>query len=159
MSCGRTRQLEAMVAGEVPQSLARELRLHALGCSRCRHELNWLESEQTLFRQRASREEVALLWAGVTLSPSAPAAPRAWGRVLVALAASLLVLLAAGRVVLRPAPHSELAAPGAMPSVDSVLQSLEAQSVDVDELCSLGGPGSPGFHCGAPVPASLLASR
>ena len=157
MSCGRTVKLEALVAGELPQAQARELRTHALGCSRCRHELNWLESEQALFRQRASREEVAQLWAGVVTRAAPRATPRAWSRVLVALAASLLLVLAAGRVVLTAGGDG---ASTPMVPVDAEhLQSVLAQSVDLDERCSLGAPGSPGFHCAAPLPASLLASR
>ena len=75
---------------------------------------------------------------------------------LVAVAASLLAVLALGRVVVSgdqaPSIHP-------VPVTAESLQSVLAQSVDVDERCSLGGPGSPGFHCAAPLPASLLASR
>jgi anti-sigma factor RsiW len=157
MSCGRTAKLEALVAGELPVAPARELRAHAAACSRCRHELNWLESEQALFRQRAGREEVAHLWAGVVTRSGGKTAPRAWGRVLVAVAASLLVLLAGGRLVVSNASHPGAPAQADVPA--EALQSVLAQSFDVDERCSLGGPGSPGFHCAAPLPASLLASR
>jgi len=156
MSCGRTSKLEALVLGELPQPAARELRLHARSCSRCRHELNWLESEQTLFRQRAGREEVAHLWAGV-MARSPVKAPRAWSRVLVAIAASALVVLAGGRVVLTVAHHASHT-DFAIGQQSEALESFGTASAGGD-LCSMGGPGSPGFHCSAPLPASVLASR
>jgi len=156
MSCGRTQRLESLVAGELSQAEARDLKSHALSCSRCRHELNWLESEQALFRQRASREEVAQLWAGV-VARGPVRAQRPWSRVLVAVAASLLVVLAGGRLMLGATHHAtHTDHPAVMQS--EALQSFGDPPPD-DEQCSIAGPGSPGFHCSAPVPASLLASR
>jgi len=154
--CGKTNHLEAMVAGELGTTFERELRAHATTCTRCRHELNWLESERRLFRQRASREEVSELWQGVAqrsgLRPGRP-----WVRVMVALAACLLVVLGLGRLSVsshRPQPVNELSG-GVSDWSEGGFSSLESAE---PAACSTLPEGL-GFHCGPAVPASFVASR
>lgn len=163
MSCGRSHLLEALVAGELSGSGEAELRQHAKRCTRCRHELNWLETEQGLFRQRAGRDEVIHLWKGVALR-SGIAAPRAWPRVLAALAvtASLGLSLAVGvrfdAGARSPAELGELAsAPAQSESIMSVGGPSLAPS-EGEPACSTLPQGL-GFHCGPVDAASVLASR
>lgn len=159
--CGRTNHLEAMVAGELGVTTERELRAHADTCTRCRHELRWLESERRLFRQRASREEVSELWQGVSRR-SGPQVGRPWVRVMVALAASLLVALGLGRLTLPRHPSAHATAGELSGGVDwseaseGGFSSLQPESALT--VCSTLPEGL-GFHCGPAVPASFLASR
>jgi hypothetical protein len=95
--CGKTELLEAAVQTGTPDEGLRE---HARHCPRCRHELNWLETERRLFRERAARDEVQQLWKGVAHRTAAPRR-RAFGRALVGVAATLLVVLGAGRTLLQ----------------------------------------------------------
>lgn len=157
-SCGRTPLLESVVTGEASATLANELRAHAAGCARCRHELNWLESEAKLFRERAAREEVAHLWAGVAERRGLPS-QRPWSRVLVAVAASLVLLLGAGRAVLGVTSHG-----GADASVfhedfgmSEPLMSPVLTLEDRDNCSKL--PDGVGFRCEPAIPASFVASR
>lgn len=157
-SCGRTPLLESVVTGDASASLANELRTHAAGCARCRHELNWLESEAKLFRERAAREEVAHLWTGVAERRGLPS-QRPWSRVLVAVAASMMLLLGAGRAVLGVTSHS-----GADASVfhddfgmSEPLMSPSLSLHDADNCSKL--PDGVGFRCEPAIPASFLASR
>lgn len=156
--CGKTNHLEAMVAGEFGTTSERELRAHAATCTRCRHELNWLESERRLFRQRASREEVSELWQGVAqrsgLRPGRP-----WVRVMVALAASVLLALGVGELSLsrhQAQPGNELSG-GVSDWSEGGFSSLETADPP-NTVCSTLPEGL-GFHCGPAVPASFLASR
>jgi len=156
--CGRTHLLEAMTAGEVPGPLETELRAHASGCARCHHELSWLESEQRLFRQRAGRDEVQQLWRGV--EQRAPVLRSSTlNRLLVAMAAALLVVLGVGRVGLHsPAEGSAMSE---NPSSDELLQSFNElmfmSSEDPQSSCWLR-PGV-GFTCSATTQSTALASR
>lgn len=135
--CGRTSQLESLLSHESP-----ELRAHARGCAVCRHELNWLESEAALFRQRAGRDEVAHLWEGVQARSTPVAHP--WPKMFAALAAAAALLL-----VSLPSRHAES-------SGDEVLESdaLMSPALHLDEPCSRL-PSGVGFTC---QPA-VLASR
>ena len=149
--CGRTSQLEALVHGELSHGSGADLRAHAKDCAMCRHELNWLETESSLFRQRAGRDEVAHLWSGVERKRGAA---RPWRRVLVAMAAAAAVLLVAGLGV-RPA-----VGPGGMN--EETLESDALMSpvlfMGEEESCSRL-PSGIGFQCAPPVPASFIASR
>lgn len=157
--CGRTSSMEAVALGEITGPRADELRAHARTCALCRHELNWLESEATLFRHRAGREEVAQLWSGVAASRGLDA-PRPWTRVLAAMAAGLVLLLGTGRLVSSTAPLDAEARAAA-----------EAEALETEALMSpvlftsTGGeacsrlPSGTGFRCEPAVPASFLASR
>lgn len=142
--CGRTSQLESLLSVEQP-----DLRAHAKQCALCRHELNWLESEATLFRQRAGRDEVAHLWAGV--EKRAPVAPsRSWPRVLGAMAAAAAMLFLATPV--KPAAFDE------GPLESESLMSPVLRFGEEDAACSRL-PSGVGFQCKPVVPASFLASR
>lgn len=153
--CGRTQSMEAVARGEVPAAVAVEARRHAAGCALCRHELNWLESEAALFRQRAGRDEVEALWQGFERRrPQAPDT-HPWQRMLLAVAAAVLLLFVAGRL--------ESKAPGlATASDEGALESepLSSQGwfFEVPESCSRL-PSGIGFQCSQPVPASFVASR
>lgn len=135
--CGRTSQLESLLSHESP-----ELRAHARGCAVCRHELNWLESEAALFRQRAGRDEVAHLWAGVE-ARSKPS-PHPWPKMFAALAAAAALLL-----VTAPSRNVDSA-------MEEVLESdaLMSPALSLDEPCSRL-PRGVGFTC----TPSVLASR
>lgn len=150
--CGRTSQLEALVQGELRGGLDVDLRAHAKQCAVCRHELNWLESERSLFRQRAGRDEVAELWAenerrrGVT--PERP-----WGRVLMGMAAAAVLAVVVGT----GSPRSVSVASSTEPLETDALMS-PALMLDDDAPCSKL-PSGMGFQCAPPVPASFIASR
>ena len=155
--CGRTHLLDAMTAGEVAPALAVDLRAHASACARCRHELNWLESEQRLFRHRAGRDEVQHLWQGIEQrTPRLRTFGR--NRMLVALAAGLLLMLGVGRLAVSQ-PHTTVTTAGSDDA--QALQSLEwgsePMSFEDPQACSKLTPGL-GFHCGT-VQSSVLASR
>ena len=157
--CGRTQHLEAVALGEAPSAVAAELRAHAKQCALCRHELNWLESESALFRQRAGRDEVAELWKGVAQRSGLQAPPRAWPRVLVAMAAAAALVLLVGRVAPRPV---SLATDGSRTEEEalesSMLMSPGSFFFESDVPCSKL-PSGVGFQCSPVVPASFLASR
>jgi hypothetical protein len=108
----------------------------------CRHELNWLESEAALFRQRAGRDEVAHLWEGVQARSKPVAHP--WPKMFAALAAAAALLL-----VTLPSRHVES-------SGEEVLESdaLMSPALSFDEPCSRL-PSGVGFTC----QPSVLASR
>jgi hypothetical protein len=154
-ACGRTHLLDAVVAGEAPVALCLELRAHAAHCPRCRHELNWLESEKQLFRQRAGRDEVSHLWKGVA-QRSGIAPSRPWPRVFAALAATLALAVGVGRLATSRTASPQGTEPG------DALQSEQLESAaaasDFRAACSTLPTGL-GFHCGPAVPASFLASR
>lgn len=158
--CGRTQSMEAVALGEVTGARAEELRAHARECALCRHELNWLESEATLFRHRAGRDEVAQLWAGVAAARALDA-PRPWPRVLAAMAAGLLLLLGAGRLVAAATPLSHEARAAAEEAEALETQALMSPVLFTnagDESCSRL-PSGTGFRCEPMVPASFLAAR
>jgi hypothetical protein len=156
--CGRTAQLEALAMGEAAPALVAELRAHSKQCALCRHELNWLESESTMFRQRAGRDEVAHLWKGVAQRRGLEV-PRAWPRVLVAMAAAAALVLLVGRVAPKPV---SLATDGSRTEQEalesSMLMSPGSFFFEADEPCSKL-PSGVGFQCSPVVPASFLASR
>ncbi len=142
--CGRTSQLESLLTVEQP-----DLRAHAKQCALCRHELNWLESEAALFRQRAGRDEVAHLWAGV--EQRAPvAASRSWSRVLGVMAAAAAMLFIVTPV--KPVTFDE------GPLESEALMSPVLRLGEEDPVCSRL-PSGMGFQCKPAVPASFLASR
>jgi len=151
--CGKTHLLEAVVQGELPGD---ELRAHAEHCPRCRHELNWLETEQGLFRQRAAREEVSALWKGVAARTGVAPRRRSVNLALVGLAAALFVMMGVGRVFLAGPSSSSGRDTSVASSVDE-LMTENAISEERADLCSRSEQGI-GFHCGY-VPASLVASR
>ena len=155
--CGRTHLLEAMTAGEVPAPLETELRAHASACARCHHELSWLESEQRLFRHRAGRDEVQQLWRGVEQRAPVLRSPTL-NRMLVAMAAALLVVLGVGRITLRsPAEGADLSQPASGDDAMSLNEMMFMSSEDPQASCWLR-PGV-GFTCGATSQSTALASR
>lgn len=151
--CGRTQNLEAVVHGDVAPSVAIDLRRHAQQCALCRHELNWLESESALFKQRAGRDEVARLWQGVA-DRRGLEQERPWVRMMMAAAAAALLMMFAGRIT--PVPT------GVSPVGEEQLASEGLMSPMLDfgdaEPCSRLPTGM-GFQCSQPVPASFLAAR
>ena len=155
--CGRTQHLEAVALGEAPTAVAAELRAHAKHCALCRHELNWLESESAMFRQRAGRDEVAHLWKGVA-QRSGLQKPRAWPRMLVAMAAAAVLVLGLGRGSPRPASLATDGSRSDEALESSMLMSPGSFFFQADEPCSKL-PSGVGFQCSPVVPASFLASR
>jgi len=120
--CPSRLQLESAVLGDAPAGRLGEYDAHASSCARCRHELNWLRAESALFAQRHAREEVSRLWETVD-AKNASKRGRGLTRVMLAIAASLLVAIAAGRFGSgsRGGPHK---------SSEPVPMSLEMMSVD-----------------------------
>ncbi len=160
-ACGKTALLDALTRGELVPAQSLELRAHAAQCARCRHELNWLESEATLFRQRASRDEVRHLWEGVALPSRSAADPRRTRRVLVSLAASLLLVFGLSRLTPSvPRAHGGADASNAAWSETLVSEALSTENLEVgtSPMCS-ELPEGWGFWCGPAVPASFVATR
>jgi hypothetical protein len=158
--CGRTAHLEAVALGEASPAIAHELRTHAKQCALCRHELNWLESESAMFRQRAGRDEVAELWKGVAERRGLAVPHRSWPRMLVAMAAAAVLMVMVGRSA--PAPVS-MATDGSHAVAEETLESSMLASpaflfFEEREPCSKL-PSGVGFQCSPVVPASFLASR
>ena len=122
--CPTRLQLESAVLGEVHEARAAELEAHAEACARCRHELNWLRTESTLFAQRTAREEVSRLWDAVDARANPPRG-RGLTRTMLAIAASVLVAVVGLRFV-SSAGHRGSARDRAEP----VPMSLETMSVD-----------------------------
>lgn len=143
--CGRASQLESLLTVEQP-----ELREHAKHCALCRHELNWLESEAALFRQRAARDEVAHLWVGV--EKRVPPQPRAWPRVLVAMAAAVLMMFVMG-----DGRGTTVGVDDGPLETDALMSPALTFGGD-GEACSRL-PSGMGFQCKPSVQASVLASR
>ncbi|MCC6332693.1 MAG: hypothetical protein IT380_01745 [Myxococcales bacterium] len=158
-TCGYSSSLESVVAGDAPAALATELRAHAAHCARCRHELNWLETEARLFRERAARDEVSALWKGVAQRRGL-AHTRPWSRVLVAVAASLLMLLGAGRLILGATSHGGADAPVFLDEarMSEPLMTPALTLVEERDNCSRL-PDGVGFRCEPAIPASFIASR
>ena len=156
--CGRTAQLEAVAMGETSPAVSMELRAHARQCALCRHELNWLETESAMFRQRAGRDEVAELWKGVEKRRGLSVEPRSWPRVLVAMAAAAVLLVMVGR----SAPQQTSMATDTLRTEEtlesSMLMSPAFLFFEPSEPCSKL-PSGVGFQCSPVVPASFLASR
>lgn len=142
--CGKTHLLDAAVQGELPDEALRE---HAAHCARCRHELQWLETERRLFRERAARDEVQQLWKGVAeRTGSEPRPRRVLNRALVGVAATLLVMLGVGRVVIGP-PVSSAGRDASIVVEETAPMTEGALSVERGDLCSRPEQGI-GFHCG-----------
>jgi len=146
-----------MIIGEVSPVIEAELRAHARSCALCRHELNWLASELSIFRQRAGRDEVAHLWKGVA-QRSGLEAPRSWPRVLVAMAAAAVMVLMVGRIEPRPVSLATDGTVSEEPLESSMLMSPAFLFFEESEPCSKL-PSGVGFRCSAVVPASFFASR
>lgn len=148
--CGRAGKLEAAVMGELPAAQGQELLAHAEHCKSCHTEKAWLETEKALFRQRAVRDEVQKLWAGVEQRSGRQAGrQRRWSGFALAVAASLLFMLGiSGRMV---ETRSEATAEHPAGSFESM--SFEVMSADFqvgrgsdDPPCTRLKPGV-GFRC------------
>ena len=148
--CGKTHLLEAVVQGELPGD---DLRAHAEHCPRCRHELNWLETEQGLFRQRAAREEVSALWQGVAARTRVEPRRHSVNRALVGIAAALFVVLGVGRVFVA-GPSSSGGRDASVAISTDELMTENAISQERADLCSRSAEQGIGFHCGY-----VIASR
>jgi len=156
--CGRTAHLEAVALGEVSPAVSMELRAHTKQCALCRHELNWLETESALFKQRAGRDEVAELWKGVEKRSGLTVEPRSWPRVLVAMAAAAVLLVMVGRVEPRQTSMATDTLGAEETLESSMLMSPAFLFFEPSEPCSKL-PSGVGFQCSPVVPASFLASR
>lgn len=152
--CARAQHLEAVALGEAPLSVDADVRSHVKQCASCRHELRWLETESTLFHQRASRDEVATLWSGVAERRGLAEAPWRWSRAVMALAATVALMVGLGQLT---APRSAGSSAAAEPLESDALMS-PALFLDDPTPCSRL-PSGMGFSCSQPVPASFLASR
>lgn len=157
-ACHRTEELEALALGETQGVAAAELSTHVQHCALCRHELNWLQTEATLFRQRASRAHVQQLWnTHLNASSRRRRFRRASSRMLMALVAALF-LLATVRWVATSRPAGGMS----RESSDEILESSPLMSfmdsTSPEEACSRL-PSGLGFHCGPAVPASFVAMR
>lgn len=122
-SCPSRLQLEAAVLGEAHEGRAAELDAHAEGCARCRHELNWVRTETSLFAQRTARDEVGRLWQAVDSRAQSKRGARLT-RAMLAIAASVLLAVVGARFMGsagRSAPRERL---------EPVPMSLETMSVD-----------------------------
>lgn len=155
--CGRTHQLEACSRGELPGPVETDLRAHAKHCAICRHELNWLETESTLFRQRAGRDEVAELWAeNVRRRGGEAVVRRPWARVLVGMAAAAVLALVVGLGGSSPSLRTTHAELGEALETDALMS--PALFLEAETPCSKL-PSGMGFQCAPLVPASFIASR
>lgn len=144
--------------GEASPAVALELRAHTRQCALCRHELNWLESESALFRQRAGRDEVAHLWKGVAQRSGLETPVHSWPRVLVAMAAAAVLLVMVGRAAPRPVSMATDGSRQEETLESSMLMSPAFLFFEDAEPCSKL-PSGVGFQCSPVVPASFLASR
>lgn len=141
--CGRTAQLEELLASSLSPAALAELEAHAGHCALCAHELRWLRTEEALFTQRRTRQQVRQLY-----QQSRPARPerRVWSTVALALAASALLVLGLGGRDLPTSSRGHEAA---------TEMSIELASLGtVDDECSLPQPGI-GFACEPVVLASF----
>ena len=143
-TCPSRLQLESAVLGEVHPSRVAEFDAHAESCARCRHELNWLRTETTLFAQRTAREEVSRLWESVDARSQSKRGARLT-RAMFAIAATVLLAVVGARFMSsagRSVPRAHL---------EPVPMSLETMSVDpaADEVASMPcyTPGF-GIACG-----------
>ncbi len=142
--CGRTAQLESMLSASPSAAVTAELEAHATHCAPCAHELRWLRSEEALFSQRRTRQQVRTL-----MKVAQPAAPprRAWSTVALALAASALLLLGVSFRDSTPQPRSH--------ELGGIEMSQELASLgNAAPECSVPEPGQ-GFACEPLVLASF----
>lgn len=154
--CGRTQSLEAAVMGEVPHAAAIELYTHAQHCAVCRHELQWLESERVLFRQRSGREEVDHVWKAVVERRSLQEKVRRGSRTVVAFATAAAVLIFG--VHLTSQPMKLAADVRAEETFESSSLMSPVLFIEREEACSRL-PSGIGFQCSPTLPTSVLASR
>ncbi len=146
--CGHTESLEALVLGELNVAQSNELRAHATHCSRCHHELNWLETEHLMFRARAANEQVA---------PLMRAERRRVSPMAIAAAASLVLMTGVMKLISgTPLVHSHADASVNFEAALTETEVETAESRDVPVGCSQL-PQGVGFHCTSP--ASFLAIR
>ena len=156
--CGRTHQLEACSRGDLPGPVETDVRAHAKQCAVCRHELNWLETESTLFRQRAGRDEVAELWAeNVRRRGGEPTVRRPWARVLVGMAAAAVLALVVGVGGPASSIRTNSAQLGEALETDALMS--PALFFGEEETPCSKLPSGMGFQCAPLVPASFIASR
>ena len=140
--CGRTAQLEALLSSNNPKAVA-ELEAHAGRCALCAHELRWLKTEDALFSQRRTRQQVRSMY-------PVPAQPkperRVWSTLALAIAASLLLMLGL-RFQDRPA---QVYPDGGLP----MSQELASVENKTPAACSTLQPGA-AFACEPLVLASF----
>jgi anti-sigma factor RsiW len=146
--CGRAGKIEAAVMGELPVAQSQELLAHAEHCASCRTEKSWLETEKAFFRQRAVRDEVQKLWAGVEQRSGAGASQRQrrWSGFALAVAASLLFVLGiSGRMLESPAGTASAELNPAM-SFEIMSADFQTGRGSDDPPCTRLKPGF-GFRC------------
>jgi len=140
--CGRTAQLEALLSSNSP-NLTAELEAHATRCATCAHELRWLRTEDALFTQRRTRQQVRSMYP-VKVQPKPER--RVWSTLALAIAASLLLLLGVGFQERSPQVNGDGA-----PPMSQELASVEHKT---SPACSTLQPGN-GFACEPLVLASF----
>lgn len=140
--CGRTAQLEALLSSNHPQ-LSAELEAHATRCPTCAHELRWLRTEDALFTQRRTRQQVRSMYP-VKVQPKPER--RVWSTAALAIAASLLLMLGVGFQDRAPSSASDSSAP--------MSQELASVEHKANPDCSTLQPGN-GFACEPLVLASF----
>lgn len=142
--CGRTAQLEALLSSNHPTAVA-ELQTHASRCATCAHELRWLRTEEALFSQRRTRQQVRSMYP----QPARPKPERrVWSTLALAIAASLLLLLGVG---FQSRPSQVYPDSGGQAPMSQELASVENKS---PPPCSTLQPGA-GFACEPLVLASF----
>ena len=141
--CGRTAQLESILSSAPSASALAELESHAGRCAPCAHELRWLRTEEALFSQRRTRQQVRAMY---PVPPAPKPERRLWSTLALAAAASLLLMLGLG--------FRERPAPVFVDGGPQMSQELASLDVEVERpLCS-AQPGV-AFACEPLVPASF----
>ncbi len=154
-------RLEALLRDELPLAERVAVQAHVGHCPRCRHELNWLQSERALFQQRQAPDDVAELWAALEARAQPAKVARRpvsqAGRLALSFAAMLVVLVGVSQALVVSAPADRLGAgwPGLATSEVATLESRESASAG-EPLCSRL-PDGVGFRC--LVQASFIATR
>jgi len=141
--CGRTAQLESLLSNAPSQAVTSELEAHASHCAPCAHELRWLRTEEALFSQRRTRQQVRSMYPPV---PAPKPERRVWSTLALAMAASVLLALGLGFQ-----DRQSQVFPDGGPQMSLELASLDLGS---SPMCSTLQPGV-AFACEALVPASF----
>ncbi len=130
--------------GELGPAESSQLRSHLERCVVCRHELQWLETEASLFRQREGRQLFVEKHTGRRLG---------FGGAFGLLAAAAIVLFSAYQTLSMTRPS---ATPVFSPSDGQwSLEVQSSQSAALPQCSTL--PEGVGFHCS--FPASVVATR
>jgi hypothetical protein len=153
--CGKTEQLDAMVAGELAPAQSNVLVAHAAGCAVCTHELRWLQTEHTLFAQRVARAQVEQLWEATARRRSRFSRVRQGFLAAAALMLIALGLRAGNDEHISMAPLVFATAGDAMSVELSNQLATTLSSLDFERGACRDLLGENGFACGPALPASF----